>query len=205
MVQVITIRHANSVGNKFGIRQGQVDFPLSKKGLKQCKRLPEVVDEFNISHVYHSDLRRSSETVEFSGLDENIPRKETDNIREMDFGRLSGIAADYQDEELPYSLDEHPKIDEGWPEGENYVEFHSRVREFCQQVAVTHSDEETILAVVHQGPLMAIRDIARGASPLGESYEESTNLGGFVFEIEADGFGGDGELFVEEVRPINEN
>lgn len=73
MVQVIVVRHAQSVGNKFGIRQGQVDFPLSKEGIEQCKNLPEVVSEFDISHIYHSDLRRASETVEFSGLDEAVP------------------------------------------------------------------------------------------------------------------------------------
>lgn len=123
----------------------------------------------------------------------------------MDFGRLSGIATDYQDDSLPYSLDEHPTADSGWPDGEDYIGFHSRVREFCQRVSVQHSDDETVLSVMHQGPVMAIRDIARGVSPLEKSYESSSNLGGFIFEMKVDGFGGDGELVVNEVQSINED
>lgn len=204
MVNVIVVRHAHSVGNRFGIRQGQVDFPLSEKGLKQCKDLPNVLSEYDIEKVYHSDLRRASETVEYSGIRNEVPTEPTEKVREMDFGKFSGTVADFDDETaLPYALTEHPKLGDGWPNGERYVEFYNRIRAFCHQLVIDHSDDETVAVVMHQGSLMSLRDLAHNAIPLEKQYESVPNLGGFEFEMTTDKMGIDGHLTVREKDPVH--
>lgn len=204
MVNVVVVRHAHSVGNKFGIRQGQIDFPLSSKGLEQCKKLPSILSEYNISKVYHSDLRRASETVEYSGLSDEISTEPTEKLREMDFGEFSGTVADFDDDEaLPYALDEHPKLGTGWPGGERYVEFYNRIRAFCHQLVIDHSEEETVAVVMHQGSLMVLRDFANEVAPLEKQYNTVPNLGGYEFKMITDKFGIDGHLTITQKTPIH--
>lgn len=177
MVTVIALRHAHSVGNQLDFRQGHLAFPLSKKGLKQCEELENILSPYDISKLYHSDLRRAVETVEYSGILQSVEAEATDSIREMDFGDLSGTITEYNDEELPYSLESHPNFDEGWPNGERYISMYNRIREFCHLLAMDHSPDETVGVVLHQGTLMMLRDFANNVAPLEKTYESTPQLG----------------------------
>lgn len=194
MVTVYLIRHAQSVGNRFGIMQGQMDFPLSVRGLEQAKKLESLLPD-DVTKIYSSDLRRASETARF-GLERDIRHEESALLREHDFGDLSGVAQSVMDDRLPYALESYPNKDEAWPNGESAVEAYNRAKRFFAQLADQHSTDAVVAVVAHQGVILNTRDIARNQSPLVGDFEDNENVTGFVFSVTRQ----DGDLVVEEER-----
>lgn len=82
------IRHAESEGNSENILQGHRDYPLTLGGLRQARYLRDVIYEaYNYDVVFTSTSERALRTAKLS---QDIPFIDMDDLREMDFGSLSG-------------------------------------------------------------------------------------------------------------------
>ena len=64
-MKIILVRHAQSIANEKGIRQGQkVDTSLSVLGKEQAIKIAERLKDEKIDIIYASDLKRAKETAE---------------------------------------------------------------------------------------------------------------------------------------------
>lgn len=97
------LRHAESRGNAEGYYQGQKDFPLTKRGKNQVKRLVSrwQADGTRIDKVITSPLSRARDTAELICQAFDCPLDQDDNWRERDMGLLTGVKREEGDTVVP--------------------------------------------------------------------------------------------------------
>lgn len=101
--KIILLRHAESVGNAEGYYQGQEDFPLTKRGISQVKRLIArwLVDGTRIDQIITSPLARAKQTAEMISRDFNLPLLLDSDWSERDMGVLTGVKREEADDIYP--------------------------------------------------------------------------------------------------------
>ncbi len=87
------LRHAESVGNAEGYYQGQKDYPLTKRGKDQVRRLISrwQMDGTRFEKVISSPLARAKHTAEMICQCFNCPLEFDEAWRERDMGFLTGM------------------------------------------------------------------------------------------------------------------
>jgi len=87
------LRHAESVGNAEGYYQGQEDYPITKRGKSQVRRLISrwQVDGTQIDRVITSPLERAKGTAEMICQVFHCPLEIDQAWRERDMGLLTGV------------------------------------------------------------------------------------------------------------------
>ena len=87
-LELLIIRHAESVANAKGILAGRIDpTPLSVKGEKEALRLKGVLADFSPERVFSSPMMRCRETARRSGATQIVF---DERLIEMDYGKWSG-------------------------------------------------------------------------------------------------------------------
>jgi broad specificity phosphatase PhoE len=101
--KLILLRHAESEGNAEGFYQGQQDFPLTKRGINQVRRLISRwrVDGTKIDHAITSPLSRAKQTAEMICNELEIPLEEDVDWSERDMGLLTGVKREDSDDIFP--------------------------------------------------------------------------------------------------------
>jgi len=99
----IFLRHAESVGNAEGVYQGQKDFPLTKRGESQVKRLIArwQADGTQVDRVVSSPLERAHFSAKMISEAFNWPLELDDDWRERDLGVLTGLDRHEAERVLP--------------------------------------------------------------------------------------------------------
>ncbi len=92
-MEIVAIRHGETIDNIKSIYQGQQDGQLSAKGITQTKDLRKEIENESFDIVISSDLKRARDTalLVFEGKCEIIYDK---RLRERSFGSLEGCAID---------------------------------------------------------------------------------------------------------------
>lgn len=132
--------------------QGQLDPPLSPKGLEQARRLAARLGHMHFDAFYCSDLQRTAETAEC--LAETLGRRPVPmtELREIDLGDWEGLSR--AEVEATY-----PDLWEQWrqwptwdvvPGGEGARAFEQRVRVALHQLMAQHPSGD-VLVVTHGG------------------------------------------------------
>ncbi len=87
------LRHAESSGNAEGYYQGQKDYPLTKRGVNQVRRLISrwQSDGTRIDQIISSPLIRSKDTAEMISLAFGWPLEVDPLWQERDMGLLTGV------------------------------------------------------------------------------------------------------------------
>jgi len=67
-MNIIIVRHGETIENRNGIIQGQRQGHLSKKGIAQAKSLALSLKNENIAAIYSSDLKRCKDTTKYITL-----------------------------------------------------------------------------------------------------------------------------------------
>ncbi len=100
---LIFLRHAESVGNANGYYQGQKDFPLTKRGINQVRRLISrwQVDGTRLDRIITSPLERAKRTAELIGKALNCPMDVDEDWQERDMGVLTGVRREEADSVYP--------------------------------------------------------------------------------------------------------
>jgi broad specificity phosphatase PhoE len=88
------VRHAQSTANRDQIIQGHLDTELTDTGLQQAyftgQYFKQKASEFNIKHLYSSDLQRTILTAQFIGDNLNLETVQEPELREAFFGKWEG-------------------------------------------------------------------------------------------------------------------
>ena len=93
-MQLLLIRHGQSVANAEGRLQGIMDSPLSDLGREQARALARrlVGEGWSLSAIHTSDQSRAAETAEILGAALGAPVFPDERLREYDIGVLTGLA-----------------------------------------------------------------------------------------------------------------
>lgn len=154
------IRHGESQSNydnKYNRAYycGQLDVPLTEKGVESAKQLKPYFYNIKINDVYVSDLTRTKETYQYI-FPYDIPTTVTSLLRERSLGLFEGQFKDklmksnmyhryFHD---PNYKDFRHSFIQKAPEGESYNDVYYRVKQFFETIHI--QDDHTIVIIAHQ-------------------------------------------------------
>ncbi len=182
-MKLYLVRHGESQSNYDNKHNrayfcGQLDVPLTKKGIEGAKNLESYFKDKYIDHVYISDLTRTQETYRYI-FPYDIPSTITSLLRERSLGVFEGEYKDklMQDAQYhryfndPEYKDFRHSFTQKAPEGESYRDVYNRVHQFFEQMNM--SDDKTIVIVAHQ---VVIRCIFAYFNVIGEEEALDYNV-----------------------------
>jgi broad specificity phosphatase PhoE len=157
-LNLLLIRHAESVGNAERRLQGQGDFPLSERGLAQAERLARFLAATEPpSALYASPLLRTHQTASFIAQACDCPIRPLPEVREYDFGEASGMTWTEIADRYPELIaavrartPEYPK----YPGEEGREQFRARVCDAVFRIAAENASAEQVAMVTHAGPIV---------------------------------------------------
>jgi broad specificity phosphatase PhoE len=158
-MELYFVRHGETEFNKHHQLMGQrIDAALDETGLQQAHEvIAKLPKEFDI--IYSSPLKRAAQTAKIIAdyFDKNIEIR--DELKERDFGTLSGKSWHDIDQETGKPLSEadaNLTYDYQPYDGESVEQVKSRFTSFLDDVKAKHGDE-TIIVVTHFG-IISIMD-----------------------------------------------
>ncbi|WP_353950510.1 histidine phosphatase family protein [Knoellia sp. S7-12] len=103
--RLIVLRHGETSHNAAGIWQGQIDSPLSEKGLAQAAAAAAALVAFSPVRVIASDLVRAAVTGETVARVDGIPFSTDERFREIHAGSWQGLTGAEVREGYPEDMD----------------------------------------------------------------------------------------------------
>ena len=89
-MQLIVVRHGETVHNVAGIAQGWNDSALSERGQEQVAALASKLAAIGIDAIYSSPLERAMSTARAIASATSLPIETLDELREMNYGGWEG-------------------------------------------------------------------------------------------------------------------
>lgn len=148
---IFLARHGQSEWNGKKRISGQMDPPLSQKGMQQAKALAKVLQDEHLSAIYTSTLARTIETAEPTAVSHQIRIQKKAALKEIHFGILQGRFRDQRDPEAERFWVERTKerLTYRIPEGETFPELEQRVIPCLNNVLKSEAGE-AVLIVGHR-------------------------------------------------------
>jgi 2,3-bisphosphoglycerate-dependent phosphoglycerate mutase len=154
-MRIIAIRHGETEWNAAGREQGQLDSPLTPRGLQQAAAIAERMKRYTFAALYSSDLGRALQTAEIVAKATGSSIAVDTGLRERNTGIFQGMTKEqmaerYASEYAAYSADPY-----GYeiPGGESGVQRSERSVRVFNALADRHADD-TIVVITHGGFLM---------------------------------------------------
>lgn len=163
-MEVLFIRHAESLGNVKHIMQGQHDFTLSEQGLSQAEQLAQRLQQ-ELGHClpmpsrfYCSPLTRTRQTLAptlaaFSELSCHYDQR----LLEVDSGIFSGLTWQQASEKYP-DVQRQFAISRDWgsvPGGESKLALWQRAEQFLRALVVEEPEDALVVIMSHGGFIRA--------------------------------------------------
>lgn len=156
-MELLIVRHGESLANVEGRMQGSLDSALSERGRAQAMLLGKWLAARGLTWhaAYASPLRRAFETAEIVTRLTNGPAPQPDpDLAEVHAGALEGLTRDeiaaLHPEYMQRSIDE--LADFSAFGGESYDDIQSRIGRVCDRWFGSHkAQEDRVLIVAHGG------------------------------------------------------
>jgi len=157
-MQIILVRHGATDWNLQGRCQGSTDRELSDAGIRQAEQIAALLRTEEIHAIYSSHLRRARQTAEFISQPHALPVLIEEELRELDHGELEGLTFNeiknrYGDFLIRWRSE---PADIQVPGGERLADVAERAWTGLNDIVVRHADEERILVVSHNFPILGI-------------------------------------------------
>lgn len=182
---IYVVRHGQTEFNVARKIQGQLDSPLTQKGIEQAKQLSAELSNEKFEMIFSSDLLRAQRTAEIINVDKQLALNTTKLLRERRFGRYDGTSYEEFDKLNKELILKREKLtDEDYFKFRLYEDFEtdeevvSRMITFLREVAVTYSGKN-ILAVTHGGSMRALL-VHLGLGSYNEITHESISNSAYV-------------------------
>lgn len=155
-MNIYLVRHGETDNNYNKTYYGSLDCELNDKGKAQSLKVKEKLQNINFQKVFSSNMKRAKETAQIILGESHCEIIEEKRISEMNMGIFEGKGH----EELK---ERYSKEWEMWcnnwkdykiPEGESYIEFYNRVKEFFLELL--NGEEDNILIITHGGVIKSI-------------------------------------------------
>ena len=153
-MQIILIRHAQSMGNATDTIQGQSDNGLSDLGKEQAKKLINYFNQNDFDAIYSSDLGRAIQTAEPTANKLNLPINLDPDFREAHFGIWEGMTYSEVTKKYPKEYTEWTNnyfIRPPW--FESFQAHQDRVKRAIEKILGNHKPNDKIAVFTHGGSL----------------------------------------------------
>ena len=155
--EVILIRHGETVWNLERRYQGQLDSPLTERGVQQSEAIADRLRDRPFDHLYASDLGRTWQTAAPTTAATGRAAIPEPRLRERHFGIFHGldrttIRQRYPEAHRKYTSDDP---DYAVPEGESLRQLHQRTVSCLEELAERHASQRLVL-ISHGGALAAL-------------------------------------------------
>lgn len=169
-MRLLLIRHGQSEGNAARRIQGQGEYPLSKLGREQARRLAQRLrkEYDDIAAIYTSSQIRAVQTAEILAEAIGVPVVPDDRLREYDVGELTGLTIEDVQERFPQVHAAWKEDAEEWvplPGSEGNENLRQRVHEVFAEIAARHDSDKNVAVVSHGGALGAYLSEIIGLAP----------------------------------------
>ena len=158
-MELILVRHAESIWNAEERWQGQSDIPLSERGMREAITLGQRCAEMEIDAIVTSDLMRARETAEAIIRARGKGALELHaGLREMNLGAWCGLP---HAEVTRRFSEELAALAQGGEtciggDGESLPIFSLRVHQALHEVCAKHSGAKRLMVVLHGGCIRAV-------------------------------------------------
>jgi probable phosphoglycerate mutase len=125
---VVLARHGETEWNRVRRRQGQLDSPLSERGLVQARALAEGAAALSIDAIFASPLGRAATTAALCAERLGLPVITVDELAEMNHGQMAGLTSEGIERLFPGELARRAGDKYRWrfPGGESYADVDRR-------------------------------------------------------------------------------
>lgn len=154
-MQLVLIRHGESVANRQRILQGHFDSPLNETGRGQAASLAETLQDDRFAMVYASDLMRAQETARILCDRLATPLELDADLREVDIGCFTGLSWAEISERYPFEHQELLASGMDWsvvPGAEGEAASQARLERVMAKLQARHADER--VAIVAHGAIL---------------------------------------------------
>jgi broad specificity phosphatase PhoE len=137
--QVFLARHGETVWNREGRRQGQLDSPLTAEGLANTRRIAIAIADLPADGLFSSPLGRAATTAQIFAESLDLTPVLIDGLREVDHGEMAGLTNAEVEQRYPGELARRSSDHYHWrfPAGESYEDADRRAAIALQKVAAT--------------------------------------------------------------------
>jgi probable phosphoglycerate mutase len=151
----ILIRHGETVWNIEGREMGQLDSPLTSKGIRQAELLADRLEKMDFRILYSSDLQRAYDTAKIIASRKNIEINIDVRLRERNMGIFQGLTVSEMKSRFPVEWKQYQEggFEYVIPNGESARQRVERTVSCLNELVEEHSGE-TVLCVTHTGILM---------------------------------------------------
>lgn len=149
--------HMTSVDNEAKRASGHADVPLSDAGRQQAQELGQHYAPEKLDAVFHSDLRRASDTAHIAFVTRDLPIVPDARLREYDYGDMTQYTVAEVEQEFPR------RVREPFPNGESLLMVVQRVGAFLHDV-LRNYDEKTVVVIGHRATRYGLAYWCDGAS-----------------------------------------
>lgn len=154
-MEIILVRHGETIWNKEGRVQGVSDIELSNVGQNQARRLARSLKDRPIRAIYASPLKRAYQTASFINDYHNIDIQTDPGLMEMDQGDFEGqtykeLRAYAQDFLKQWTADPAAVT---MPNGESFHDVQARAWRVIERI-IAHAEDA--LVVSHNFTIAAI-------------------------------------------------
>lgn len=154
--ELLLVRHGETAWNAEHRIQGQLDVPLSPRGIWQARRLAArlVDDGGRLDGIVASDLARAVMTAEPLATECSLPVELDPRLRERHFGVFQGERLDDIAARWPEAFAAWRARDPAWAmdQGESATAFQTRVLAALREITQRHEGGR-VLVVAHGGVL----------------------------------------------------
>ena len=157
-MQIVLVRHGATDWNLEHRCQGSSDRELSAVGVRQAEEIAALLSGESLTAIYASDLKRARRTAEVIGQPHNLPVRIEESIRELDHGELEGLTFN----EIKRNFGEFltrwrsEPAELQVPGGERLTDVAERAWTGLQQIAERHTEDDNIVVVSHNFPIVGI-------------------------------------------------
>lgn len=155
-MELLVIRHGQSVADIEGRHEGSADFPLTELGRRQAQAAAEwIAAHYPPDAIVASPLCRAAETARCIACPAALPVALDDALREKGNGVYAGLT--FEDARQRY-----PRPEGGWKDhesplgGESRIAFHARVREYWSRLLATEPAPRRLAIVTHGGVIQML-------------------------------------------------
>jgi alpha-ribazole phosphatase len=158
MRRLFLVRHGETEGRSSVRFLGRTDTPLAEEGRDQVRRVREALAGIAFERAFVSPLRRAVESARILLDGTPLVAKSVEGFREIDFGRIEGLTEAEVAAREPefFRLWRVEKRSNGYPEGETYDEFRTRVVAAYDRLEAEGEIRGDVLVVSHRGTIRSI-------------------------------------------------
>lgn len=160
-ILVFIARHGTTELNQKDQFRGPIDAPLDKLGSRDAYQLAHYFEPIEISHIFHSDKKRTRETAKIIGDAKGEEPVGNEGLQAWNVGKLGGKPKDDENLEIVEWHVQNPDIP--LPGGESLNEFKDRIHPLIIE-AIEKAEEigVPILIVAHSSVIHEVGVMVSG-------------------------------------------